>query len=188
MTEGTNPYIVDLEEFEREGLTPAAPYHWRFESMTEGEKAIWVDDEPTDETYSVINGVLEAFEKAVYDNDGNFDGVEELDPPLTRKETFKITGTGAAKIRSAYKTVTGRALSGNKVEEPDGNGGVRIRYRGVDLIAAAQELIGGDAWNNIFHSDSTSKYPSRDLLTNTFRNKPPQRIRVAEKTEEEATL
>lgn len=180
-----NPFVVDKEEFEKEGLTEPGPYHWRFESMAEGEKNVFKDGEPTEETYPVINGVLEAFERAVYDDEGNFDGVEEIDPPLVRRETFKLAGTGAKKLRTAYKAVTGRALSGQPVEETDPDTGETVtRYR-VDLLAASEELLGGTAWNNIFHTDSTPTFPSRDLLTNTFKQRPPQRIRVKRDDDDE---
>jgi hypothetical protein len=174
----SNPYIVDKEEFEKEGLTEPGPYHWEFVSMAEGTKAVFDSDgNATGEEYPVINGVLEAFERAVYDEQGNFDGVEEIEPRMTRREVFKLAGTGAKKIRTAYRAVTGRALSGQPVEETDEAGNEVTRYR-VDLLAAAEELLGGQAWNNIFHTESTSKYASRDLLTNTFKQKPPQRVRV----------
>ena len=191
MTEATieegavNPYLVDKEEFEKEGLTPAAPYNWRFESMAEGEKKIF-DSEGNDtgETYPVINGFLEAFEIAEYDKLGNFDGTRELDPALKRREVFKLSGTGAKKLRTAYRAVTGRALSGQPVQEEDAQGNPVTRYR-VDLLQAAEELLGGSAWNNIFHTESTSKFASRDLLTNTFKTKAPQKIRVAKPVEDE---
>jgi hypothetical protein len=187
MTEATieNPYVVDKEDFEKEGLTAAAPYHWRFESMGEGEKAIFDSEgNNTGESYPVINGVLEAFEVAVYNEEGMFDGVEELDPPIVRREVFKLSGTGAKKLRTAYRAVTGRALSGQEVIEQDENGNDVKRYR-VDLLQAAEELLGGDAWNNIFHTESTPKFASRDLLTNTFKAKAPQRIRVAKPSDDE---
>lgn len=180
-----NPYVVDKEEFEKEGLTAAAPYHWRFESMSEGDKKIFdKEGNDTGETYPVINGVLEAFEVAEYDEEGNYDGTRELDPPLVRREVFKLSGTGAKKLRTAYRSVTGRALSGQPVTEEDENGNTVTRYR-VDLLSAAEELIGGDAWNNIFHTESTPQFASRDLLTNTFKQKPPQRIRVAKPADDE---
>jgi len=188
MTEATavkNPYIVDKEDFEKEGLVAAAPYNWRFEAMAEGEKAIFDSDgNNTGESYPVINGVLEAFEVALYDAEGNFDGTEELDPPLVRREVFKLSGTGAKKLRTAYRAVTNRALSGTPVEETNAEGETVTRYR-VDLLAAAEELIGGTAWNNIFHTESTPKFASRDLLTNTFKAKAPQRIRVAKPADDE---
>jgi len=191
-----NPYIVDKEKFEKEGLTTAAPYNWRFEAMSEGEKKVYKDGEETGESYPVINGVLEAFEVAEYDEEGNFDGIAELAPVLVRREVFKLSGTGAKKLRTAYRSVTGRALSGQPVEEPnpqynpagpeddDANPPTVTRYR-VDLLQAAEELLGGSAWNNIFHTDSTAKFASRDLLTNTFKTKPPQRIRVQKPADEE---
>ncbi|MEE8114939.1 MAG: hypothetical protein V3T23_11375 [Nitrososphaerales archaeon] len=180
----TNPYVVDKEEFEKEGLTPAAPYNWNFISMSEGTKAVYKDGEATGESYPVINGVLEAVEVAEYDEEGNFDGTRELDPVMTRRETFKLSGTGAKKLRTAYRAVTGRALSGQPVQEEDENGNPVTRYR-VDLLGAAEELLGGSAWNNIFHTESTAKFASRDLLTNTFKQKPPQRIRVAKPADDE---
>lgn len=182
--EEVNPYVVDKEEFEKEGLTEAAPYNWNFISMAEGVKPIYKDGEDTGETYPVINGVIEAFEVAEYDAEGNFDGIAELNPVMTRRETFKLSGTGAKKLRTAYRAVTGRALSGQPVDELDANGQPVTRYR-VDLLAAAEELIGGSAWNNIFHTDSTPKYPARDMLTNTFKTKAPQRIRVAKPADDE---
>ncbi len=174
-----NPYYVDREDFEKEGLTAAAPYNWRFESMGEGDKVIFDSEgNKTGETYPVINGVLEAFERAVYNEEGIFDGIEELDPPIVRREIFKLSGTGAKKLRTAYRAVTGRALSGQEVEEINEHGETVTRYR-VDLLQAADELVGGSAWNNIFHTESTPKFASRDLLTNTFKNKAPQKIRVS---------
>lgn len=188
MTETTidNPYVVDKEKFEKEGLKEPGPYNWRFESMSEGEKVIFDSDgNDTGETYPIINGVLEAFEKAVYTEDGIFDGLEEIDPPMIRREVFKLSGTGAKKLRTAYRAVTGRALSGQPVEEADEKTGDTVtRYR-VDLLAAADELVGGSAWNNIFHTKSTEKFPSRDLLTNTFKNKAPTKIRVAKPAEDD---
>lgn len=184
MTEETNPYVVDKEDFEKEGLTTPAPYHWNFIAMSEGEKAVYKDGKDTGETYPVINGIIEAFEVAEYDAEGNFDGVAELSPVMTRRETFKLSGTGAKKLRTAYRAVTGRALSGQPVDELDANGQPVTRYR-VDLIAAAEELIGGSAWNNIFHTDSTPKFASRDLLTNTFKTKAPNRIRVTKPAEDD---
>lgn len=180
-----DPYVVDKEDFEREGLMDTGPYNWRFESMQAGHKNVFVNNEPTDEKYPVIFGVLEAFERAVYDEDGTFDGTEEIDPPLIRRETFKLTGTGAKKLRTAYRAVTGRALSGQEVQVEDPKTGKTLtRYR-VDLLAAAEELLDGTAWNNVFHTDSTEKFPARDLITNTFKTKPPQRIRVAKDEDEE---
>lgn len=173
----TDAYTVDKEQFEKEGLTEPGWYHWRFESMSAGEKEIYRDGEPTGEKYPVINGRLVAYERALYDEDGNFDGVEELDPEISRLETFKLAGSGAKKIRTAYQSVTGRALSGKPVEEQDENGNTVTRYR-INLLDAAEELIGGEAWNNIFHTKSTPEFPARDLLTNTFKKSPPRRQRV----------
>lgn len=177
--ENQSPYNVDKEAFEREGLIDVAPYLWRFDSVTPGEKDLYDDNgEPTGETYPVINIRLAAVERAIYDTQGNFDGIEELDPELTRTETFKLHGTGAKKLRTAYRAVTGRPLSGTPYMETDEKTGKEVKRFRIDLLAAAEELLGGAAWNNIFHTESTDEFPSRDLLTNTFRKAPPKKVRV----------
>jgi hypothetical protein len=112
------------------------------------------------EEYHVINGRLEAFERAIYDEDGIIDSIEEMDPTKSRFHDFAISGNGLKALKTLYKSVTGQNPEGSPVEQLDANGEAILDSQGnpvvryeLDLLSIAEELVGSTAWNNVFHTE-----------------------------------
>jgi hypothetical protein len=176
MTEevNANPFNVDAEDVAKAGLWEPAPYHFRIQSMKPVKRT--VNSGPREgEEYHVINGRLEAFERAIYDEDGTIDSIEEMDPTKSRFHDFAISGNGLKALKTLYKSVTGQNPSGVENEETG-------RYE-LDLLGIAEELVGSTSWNNVFHTEPNEQGNVYDRLTYTFRKDAPQRFGVQRKTE-----
>jgi hypothetical protein len=172
-----NPFNVDAEDVAKAGLWEPAPYNFLVKSMKPMERTVQNGDR-AGETYHVINGRLVAFERALYDEDGAIESIEEMDPTKARFHDFAISGNGLKALKTLYKSITGQAPSGVLNEETG-------RYE-LDLAAIAEELVGSTAWNNVFHTDGgeDGDKPIYDRLTYTFRSKPPQRFGTQRKVAE----
>lgn len=159
-------FVVDQEEFDKAGLAEQGYYLWRVESVRAADKKYG-----DGESFPIISMRLTGTHTVETDDEGNVTGEIELDNPISRPfEEFKISGRAVRKLRTLYQAITGRPLVGTG----DGT---------VDLLAAAEELIGGSAWNNVFHAsyqreDGTTGW--KDMMTNTFKSKAPKKIRVEE--------
>jgi hypothetical protein len=169
-------YVTDQEDLATAGLWEPTAYHFRIESMTPQTKEIQTGDR-AGEKYKVITGRLVAFEKAEYDEDGQFDSIEEIDE-RSRFQDFPIKGRGLQLLKSAYRSVTGRMPQGTLNEDTG-------RYE-LDLLGVAEELIGSEVWNKVFHGKPNPETGMvYDRMTYTFTSKPPQKIFVPKKKEED---
>jgi hypothetical protein len=172
-----NPFNVDAEDVAKAGLWVPAPYNFLFKSMKPVERT--VNSGPREgETYHVISGRLEAFEVAIYDEEGNLESIEEVDPVKGRYHDFAIQGNGLKALKTAYKSITGQNPAGILNEDTG-------RYE-LDLVAIAEELVGSTAWNNVFHTEPNDQGNVYDRLTYTFRKDAPQRYGFAKRTTEAA--
>ena len=155
-------FVVNQEEFDKAGLAEPGAYLFRVDSVRGTEKQYGEG-----EAFPVIQMRLTATHTVDADNEGKVTGEVELEIPVSRPfEEFKLTGKSARKLRTLYQAVTGRPLTG-------GNGET------VDLLGAAEELIGGSAWNNVFHASYKREDGSvgwKDMLTNTFKSKTPKKL------------
>lgn len=158
-------FVVNQEEFDKAGLTDPGAYLFRVDSVKGTEKTYG-----DSEAFPIIQMVLTATKTVEMEEDGTVTGELQLENPVRRPfEEFKLTGKSARKLRTLYQAVTGRPLTGL-----NGSGE-------VDLLAAAEELIGGEAWNNVFHASYTRDDGSvgwKDLITNTFKSKAPKKIYI----------
>ena len=155
-------FVVNQEEFDKAGLAEPGAYLFRVDSVRGTEKQYGEG-----EAFPIIQMRLTATHTVDTDNEGIVTEEVELEIPVSRNfEEFKLSGKSARKLRTLYQAVTGRPLTG-------GNGET------VDLLGAAEELIGGSAWNNVFHAsykreDGTVGW--KDMLTNTFKSKAPKKL------------
>lgn len=182
MTAEENPFIIDENDLVTAGLWDPDTYNFRFESMTPVTKEVKNDNDKTGaragDKYHVITGRLVAFEKAIYDEDGNFDCIEEMDPTPSRFQDFPVKGRGLQLLKSAYRAVTGRVAKGVFNEDSG-------RYD-LDTIALADELVGCTAWNRIFHGKKDEATGNIfDRMTYTFTTNPPQKTYVPKKKDDD---
>jgi hypothetical protein len=170
-------YVTNQEDLATAGLWDPTAYHFRIESMTPQEKEIQ-SGERAGQKYKVITGRLVAFEHAEYDEDGHFEGIEEMDPERSRFQDFPIKGRGLQLLKSAYRAVTGRMPNG-RLNEDTG------RFE-IDLLGIAEELVGSEVWNKVFHGKPNPETGMiYDKLTYTFTSKPPQKIFVPKKKDDD---
>lgn len=163
-------FEVNAEEFAKEGLATPGAFLFRVDSVRGTSRKYGTGDDA--EEYPIIQMRLTATHTVETDEEGNVTAEVELDRSVSRPfEEFKLSGSPARKIRTLYQAITGRPLTG-----VDGSGN-------INLLSAAEELIGGSAWNNVFHAsykrdDGTVGW--KDMLTNTFKSKAPKRVRIDE--------
>jgi hypothetical protein len=160
-------FVVNQTAFDKAGLADPGSYLFRVDSVRAGEKQ-YGDGEPV----PVIKMYLTATHTVNTDDAGVVLEEVELSHPVSRPfEEFKIEGKSARKLRTLYQAVTGRPLVGI-----DGSGE-------VNLLSAAEELIGGSAWNNVFHASYTRDDNTigwKDMITNTFKSKAPKKVFLKE--------
>lgn len=163
-------FNVNKDDFDKAGLTPEGSYLFRVDAVKGTEK------EYGDNTVPIIQMKLVATKTVEADDDGNVTGEVELSKPIVRNyEEFKLTGASARKLRTLYQAITGRSLTSLNEDGEE-----------VDALAAAEELLGGSAWNNVFHTvdnwkDKTTgeaRRKHKDMITNTFKSKAPKRVQV----------
>jgi len=150
-------FVGDAEEFLKAGLFPEGLYLWEFETMVPGETNFDGEKRP------VIVGRLKAVAEAVY-ADGEFAGIEEFEVPRYKTHNFKLTGDAQQQLSSAYQVVTGRVPTG----APDEKTG---RYT-INKLALAEEIVGGQAWNTIYHFRPEGKQETYAVLGKKFRKQP----------------
>ena len=165
-----NRFVVNQKKFDKAGLADVGYYLFRVDSVRGTEKQYG-----DSEAFPIIQMRLTATHTIEVDESGAVLEEVELNIPISRPfEEFKLDGKPARKLRTLYQAVTGRPLTG-----ADG--------KSVDLLAAAEELIGGSAWNNVFHAsykrdDGTVGW--KDMLTNTFKSKAPKKVFIPKEEEE----
>lgn len=164
-----NRFVVNQEQFDKAGLATPGAYLWRVDNVRGTEKKYGEG-----EAFPIIQMRLTATHTVEVDEDGKVVEEVELESPISRGfEEFKLSGNGARKLRTLYQAITGRPLTG-----ADG--------KTVDLLAAAEELVGGSAWNNVFHADYKRDDGSigwKDMITNTFKSKAPKSVYVPKEAE-----
>lgn len=169
----TNAFVVDNKKFEKEGLDPAGPFLFQVANVRATEKKYGNAEDAV--TVPIIQMKLVATHTVETDSDGLVTGEVEVRPIMRNYEDFALTGPSSRKLKTLYQAITGRGITG-------GNGSH------TDLLSAAEELVGGSAWNNVFHSKFTRQDGStgfKAMLTNTFKSKPPKSFRPrTEETEE----
>lgn len=154
-------YETDHEEFLKAGLFPEGMYRWEFESVSPGVTNF--DDVKQD----VIICRLLAAAKAHY-IDGELVEVEELETPRYKTHNFKLTGNGPEQLLTAYQAVVGRPPTGTLNEKTG-------RYTS-NLLDIAEKLVGGTAWNSIYHFKPEGKTETFAVLSKKFRKQPLQRF------------
>jgi hypothetical protein len=177
-----NPYLTSPDTLAKAGRFPEGAYNWRIETMTPQEKEVQNDNPDTGsragDKYHVITGRLVAFQQAIYNEDGEFETIEDLDPEQSRFQDFPVSGGGLKMITSFYRAVTGRELAGHLNQDSG-------RYQpSVDLRDTAEELIGSSAWNRIYHAKPNKRTGAiYDKMTYTFTKNPPRKMYIKKETE-----
>ena len=161
-------FVVNQERFDKEGLATPGAFFFRVDAVKGTTKTYGTG--PDAPSFPIIQMRLTATRTVEANEAGEVTGEVELRNPVVRNyEEFKLSGKPARKLRTLYQAITGRPLTGIN---DDGN---------VDLLSAAEELMGGSAWNNVFHAsyqreDGTTGW--KDMLTNTFKSRTPTKVRV----------
>src|SRR3990172_1643613 len=104
----------------------------------------------------------------------------DLEVPKTKFNDFGITGDALQTLKSAYKTVTGRAPTGTLNPETG-------RYEDIDVRLLADQLVGAKAWNVIIHREGKDANAG-ELFANlgyTFKRQPPAKYVVKKPSKKE---
>jgi len=156
-----NPYLTTAEDFAKAGLFDEGVYNWQVKSM----KPATITNSKTGEEVPVIAGRLVAKQRAVYNSDGEFQSVEDLVGQRGKFQNFSISGKGLSMLKSLYTAVTGRLPTGTMNKSTG-------RFE-LDVLALAEELIGGSAWNSLYHSEPNEESGAvYDNISFNFKNKP----------------
>ena len=143
VVEETASHIIDADEFAKAGLTDEGVYNWKVVKMWKQSK------DGRKGPYEVITGLLQPFERAHFTSDGGVDDIEELEFARNEFQDFPMNGKGLGRLKGLYKVITGQLPQG--ILNPDSG-----RYE-IDLLAVAEECVGGTAWNAFTHTKPDEK-------------------------------
>jgi hypothetical protein len=165
-------FNVNKEEFDKAGLDTAGSFLFRIDAVKGAEKTYGEGD-----PIPVIQMKLVATHTVEFDEiTGEVTGEVELDQPFARNyEEFKLEGKSARKLQTLYQAITGRRMSSLNADGEE-----------INTLQAAEELLGGSAWNNVFHTlnkwtdkeTGEARQVHKAMITNTFKSKPPKRVTI----------
>ena len=126
-------HIVTADDFAKAGLLDEGVYNFKVTKMWKQTK------DGKNGEYEVITGILTPFERAHFNEEGGIEDIEELDFARGEFQDFPLGGKGLGRLKGLYKIITGTLPQGSL--NPDTG-----RYE-IDLLAVAEETVGGTAWN-----------------------------------------
>lgn len=131
--EEVESHIIDADDFAKAGLLDEGVYNFKVTKMWKQTKS------GKNGEYEVITGILTPFERAHFNEDGGVEDIEELEFARGEFQDFPLNGKGLGRLKGLYKVVTGTLPQGTLNAESG-------RYE-IDLLAVAEETVGGTAWN-----------------------------------------
>ena len=168
--EDLSAFIGDADEFKKAGLLPEGMYKWEVDSMVRGTTDF------DGEKKHVIVGQLRATAVALYSG-GDFIGIEEFPVAKRKTQNFKLEGDAQQQLRTLYEAVTGRTPPGT-LNEKSG------RYE-LNKLSIAEAVVGGSAWNTIYHFSPDGKNETYAVMGKKFRREPLRKftVRTSQKAE-----